>query len=163
MVEAARSGIPPCSRSRGTRSGQFRRFRRELQLHSASSSFFVYCFTRDDFAWWNADEVFHGQRLQLHADREAPLRLGIRVAGFERERAGVMNRMWSVQHSRHGCTFDDWQNTLHAFARDAGPVAAFASIIYRFVEKRSIPEFSTRSMASSDLIHASTQSRCSSS
>ena len=81
----------------------------------------------------NADEIFHGERLQLHADGKASLQLRNQVARLRnverarRDKQDVVGAHHAVARI-HRRPFDDRQNVpLHAFARDVRPMAALAS------------------------------------
>ena len=108
----------------------------------------------------NADEVFHGERLQLHADGEAALQLGNQVAGLgDVERAGGDEQdVIGAHHAVAGVdgrAFDDRQNVaLHAFAGDVGAVAAFApGDLVDFVEEDDAGLFHALDGHARDLIH----------
>src|SRR5581483_1359812 len=81
----------------------------------------------------DADKIFHGQRLQLHADGEAALQFRNQVAGFgDVERAGGDEQNVVGAHhavaSVDGGAFHNGKNiALHALTRNVGPVAAFAA------------------------------------
>src|SRR5271166_3078837 len=78
------------------------------------------------------DEVLHRQRLQLHANGEAPLQLGNQVAGLRNMEgaSGDEENVIGPHHSVarvHGRAFDDGQDVaLHTFARNVRSVSAFA-------------------------------------
>src|SRR5205823_1053433 len=78
----------------------------------------------------DADEVLLGERLQLHADREASLQLGDQVGGLgDVERAGgdeqhVVGADLAVTCLAGRALDDGKQVALHAFARHVGPDGA---------------------------------------
>src|ERR1035437_9410388 len=106
------------------------------------------------------DEVFHRQRLQLHADGEAPLQFGDQVArlgnvectgGDEQDVVGAHHAVARV----HRGAFDDGQNVaLHAFARNVRPVPAFASRdLVDFVEEDDARVLHALHGDARDLVH----------
>src|SRR5271165_6490376 len=105
----------------------------ELQLHALSvEQRDVLLGKRRLWLAEDLDEVLDGQRLQLHANGEAPLQLGNQVAGLRNMEgaSGDEENVIGAHHPVarvHGRAFDDGQDVaLYAFARNVGPVSAFA-------------------------------------
>src|SRR5690348_8280485 len=81
----------------------------------------------------NTNKIFHGERLEFYANGKAALQFRDQVArlgdvegsrGDEENVIGANHAVTGVD----GGAFDDGENvTLHAFARDIGAMAAFAS------------------------------------
>src|SRR5579872_6336285 len=81
----------------------------------------------------NTDEIFHGERLQFHANGKTPLQLGNQVAGFgdvkssggDEQNVVGANHAVAAVYSR---AFNDRQNVaLHTFAGNIGSVTALAT------------------------------------
>ena len=112
----------------------FQRFGGEFQLHALGfEQRRVLLHQRRLRFGENADEIIHGERLQLHADRETSLQFGNQVAWFgnmECSRCDKQNVIGS-HHSIaaiNGSSFHNRQNvTLHALAGNVRSMAAFAA------------------------------------
>ncbi len=108
----------------------------------------------------NADEIRHGERFQLHANRKAPLQLRNHVARLrDMERTGgdeqnVIGAHETVARVDRGA-FDDRQNVaLHAFAADVGAVAGFAAGDFvDLVQENNAAGFHALERHARDLLH----------
>src|SRR5208282_1081224 len=108
----------------------------------------------------DANEVFHGERLQLHANGKAALQFGNQVAGlrdveracgYEKDVVGTDHAVARVDRR----AFDDGKDVaLHAFARNVRTMAAFtAGDLVDLIEEDDAGVFHAIDGDAGDLLH----------
>ena len=108
----------------------------------------------------NADKVFHGERLQFHADRKAALQLRDQIAGLGDVKGARCNKqnMVGAHHAVtgvYGCALHNGKNiALHALAGNVSSVAALAAgDLITFIEENDARLLHTLDSDACHLVH----------